>query len=235
MILAALFEGVFELIQAHAEPLAFLILILCGIGLPVPEEPILLGAGYVLVERVAAGAPAEVLLLKMTLVCASGALLGDLMTFTLGRRVGRRIFSIGFVSKIATRPRRVRAERFFQRYGAWAVFLTGFLAGVRLVTYFSAGMSRRVSYPKFILMDSLRLLISVPISIYIGYVVGKEFHDFAKAKKELSLFHGILIAAIALGLLTWWIIARMRRKPGRHGASRAGPPAGAAGPAGDIE
>ena len=155
--------AIWEFVQDYPDPVVFTLLLLCGVGLPVPEEPILLMAGAVAFE-LSSGQPSgmEVQLTRMTAVCALGILLGDVLCFHLGRTVGRGIFKIRFVKRIATRPRRVRAERFFQRYGPWSIFIARFFAGVRLVMYFSAGMSHRVSYLRFMLMDFLGVLVSVP-------------------------------------------------------------------------
>ena len=224
MILGAESHGpltfLWEFVQDYPDPVLFGMLVLCGVGLPIPEEPILLMAGAVAVELASGGKAtwegSHVQLIRVTAVCAIGILAGDILTFHLGRRVGKRILKVGFVRAIATRPRRVRAERFFHRYGPWAIFIARFFAGVRLVMYFSAGMSYRVSYLRFLVMDCLGVLVSVPISIYIGFVVYREVSDWAAAKHKLHLFEGVLIAAALVGLVVWWVLVRKRRAADRE-------------------
>jgi membrane protein DedA with SNARE-associated domain len=205
-------EALWQFVQDYPDPVLFALLVLCGVGLPVPEEPILLMAGVV-AFKLASGQHLgmEIQLTRMSAVCAAGILLGDLLCFHLGRTVGRGIFRFRFVKWIATRPRRVRAERFFHRYGPWAIFIARFFAGVRLVMYFSAGMSHRVSYLRFLVMDSLGVLVSVPISIWIGFVVYKELSDWDAAKAKLGTFHLVLVSGIVVGLLAWFILARKKR------------------------
>jgi membrane protein DedA with SNARE-associated domain len=204
--------AIWEFVKDYPDPVVFTLLILCGVGLPVPEEPILLMAGAVAFELTSGQQLGmEVQLTRMTAVCALGILIGDVLCFHLGRTVGRGIFKVRFVKRIATRPRRVRAERFFQRYGPWSIFIARFFAGVRLVMYFSAGMSHRVSYMRFILMDFLGVLVSVPISIWIGYVVYEQLSDWQAAKGKLGTFHAVLVSGIALGLLVWFVLARKKR------------------------
>ena len=202
-------------VEYFPDPFIIGVLILCGAGLPIPEEPILLFAGARAVE-LAEGHSIGAALTRMTLACAFGILLGDLLCFYLGRKVGRGIFKIKFVRSIATRPRRVRAERFFLRYGTWSIFIARFFAGVRLVMYFSAGMSRRVSYFKFLLMDLLGVLVSVPLSVYIGFVVYREWKDVDLAKSRLGTFHHFLIAGLAAGLVIWFILARKKKAADRE-------------------
>jgi membrane protein DedA with SNARE-associated domain len=224
MILGAeetgLVAWLWEFVQDYPDPVLFGMLVLCGVGLPVPEEPFLLMAGAVAVELSSGGMAtwegSHVQLFRMSAVCAVGILVGDVLTFHLGRRLGRRVLKFGLVRRIATRARRIRAERFFQRYGPWAIFIARFFAGVRLVMYFSAGMSHRVSYMRVLFMDFLGVLVSVPISVYIGFVVYREFSDWSAAKNKLGTFHAILIAAIVVGLLVWWILARKRRVADRE-------------------
>jgi membrane protein DedA with SNARE-associated domain len=196
----------------------FGLLVLCGVGLPVPEEPILLMAGAVAVELTAGGTAPEhhVQLVRMTAVCALGILVGDLLCFHLGRKVGRRILHFSIVRRIATRSRRVRAERFFQRYGQWSIFIARFFAGVRLVMYFSAGTSHRVSYLRFLFMDFLGVLVSVPISVWFGFLAYRELSDWQAAKAKLGSFHAVLMAAIAVGIVVWIVLARKKRAADRR-------------------
>ena len=215
---SGLLATLWEFVKDYPDPVIFGLFVLCGVGLPMPEEPILLMAGAVAVELTGGGTGPDhhVQLVRMTLVCAVGILAGDLACFHLGRKVGRRILRFDIVRKIATRSRRVRAERFFQRYGAWSIFIARFFAGVRLVMYFSAGTSHRISYMRFLFMDFLGVLVSVPLSVWIGFVVYRELSDWQAAKAKLGVFHGILMAAIVVGLVVWFVLARKKRAADRH-------------------
>ena len=210
-------ETIWQFVQDYPDPVLFALLVLCGVGLPVPEEPILLMAGVV-AYKLASGQHLgmEIQLSRMTAVCATGILLGDILCFHLGRTLGRGIFKFRFVKYIATRSRRVRAERFFHRYGPWSIFIARFFAGVRLVMYFSAGMSHRVSYIRFFLMDLMGVLVSVPISIWIGFVVWREVSDWDAMKAKLGKFHLLLVAGIVLGVLAWFVLLRKRRAADRE-------------------
>lgn len=206
-----LIASLWEFVQDYPDPVVIGLLVLCGIGLPLPEEPVLLMAGAVVVPLTSGGHEPEVQLVRLTLDCAVGILIGDLATFYLGRTIGTGIFRIRPVRLIATRPRRVRAERFFQRYGPWAIFLARFFAGVRLVMYFGAGMSRRVSYLRFVLMDFLGVLVTVPLSVYLGFLAYRELSDWTKAKHRLGIFHAVIMFAIVAGLVAWYVLARKKR------------------------
>jgi membrane protein DedA with SNARE-associated domain len=213
-----LIATLWEFVQDYPDMVLFGLLVLCGVGLPIPEEPILLMAGAVVVVLTGGGtAPGHHWqLVRLTTVCAAGILIGDLLCFHLGRKMGRRVLRYQIVRRIATRSRRVRAERFFQRYGPWSIFIARFFAGVRLVMYFSAGTSHRVSYLRFLLMDFLGVLVSVPLSVWIGFLGYRELSDWTKAKAKLGVFHGVLMAAIAVGIVVWIVLARKKRAADRR-------------------
>jgi membrane protein DedA with SNARE-associated domain len=206
-----------EFVQDYPDPVVLGLLVLCGVGLPVPEEPILLMAGAVAVELSSGGQSGfQVQLVRMTLDCAVGILIGDMLCFHLGRKLGRGILRVRFVKLIATKGRRVRAERFFARYGPWSIFIARFFAGVRLVMFFGAGMSRRVSYLRFLLMDFLGVMVTVPLSIYIGFKVYHELSDWQKARAKLGPFHLMLMIAMAVGVVVWFILAKKKRVADRE-------------------
>jgi membrane protein DedA with SNARE-associated domain len=68
------------------------------------------------------------------------------------------------------------------------------------------------------LMDFLGVLVSVPISVWLGYLAFKELSNWEAAKSKLGVFHGILMAAIAVGLVAWFVLARKKRAADRSEA-----------------
>jgi len=219
-----LLETLWQFVQDYPDPVIIGIFILCGCGLPVPEEPILLMAGAV-AHQLSSGQTAGMglQLTRITADCAVGILLGDLVCFLLGRTLGPGILRMRLVRRIATRPRRARAEKWFEDYGAWSIFIARFFAGVRIVMYFTAGMSRKVSYLRFLFMDFLGVLVSVPVSVWIGYKVTQELSDWEKAKSRLGHFHLILVAALVVGLVVWLVLARKKKVKDRAEEGAAEP------------
>ena len=55
------------------------------------------------------------------------------------------------------------------------------------------------------------MLVSVPISIWIGFVVYEKLNDWTEARGKLGTFHAVLVSAIAVGLLVWFVLARKKR------------------------
>src|SRR5688500_9686699 len=105
------------------------------VGLLVPGETAVV-VGGVVAERGDVALPALI-----GLVWAA-AVAGDVVSFTLGRRLGRP-FLAAHGDRLRLPPEHLaRAERFFGRYGGRAVLLGRFVGVLRALTPFLAGASR---------------------------------------------------------------------------------------------
>ncbi|HSU90272.1 MAG TPA: DedA family protein [Sporolactobacillaceae bacterium] len=184
------------LISAYIEHFTYLglfvVLLLCGLGMPIPEDVALLAGGY-MVHR---GITRYPISLAVSLI---GVVAGDNSLFFLGRRFGTgwvRYFGIG-------RPgRQVQIERiqkFMQRHGHRAIFYARFLAGLRALIYLSAG-SFGVRPAVFLVYDLLGAVISVPIVVTLGYLFGGQI------EAVLEYIGGVeklvwLVVALSLGVI----------------------------------
>lgn len=139
----------------------FLVLVICGFGIPIPEDVTLVAGGVI------AGlghANAHV----MFAVGMAGVLIGDSLMFILGRLYGNRILKFRFVQRILTPERYAQVQDKFARYGNRVLFVGRFLPGLRAPIFLTAGISGNISALKFLLMDTMAALISVPFWIYLG-------------------------------------------------------------------
>jgi len=201
----------------------FFLLFLCGIALPMPEEPILIAAGYVAWKSIAvAGShPVNVWVLMACALC--GVMLGDLTIYSVGKRHGDWIFRFWILRRVFPERRLERARRLFAGHGAKVVFLGRFMAGVRLVVFFTAGMLG-VRIGTFFLFDVLAALLTVPISIYAGYHFGSDIDDaLAFAGRSHRIVIAIALTLVAAAVLAKYLIGR------RHAlreVAAAGPPSG---------
>ena len=164
------------LISAYIEHFTYLglfaVLMLCGMGMPIPEDVVLLTGGY-LVHR---GITRYPITLAVSLF---GVVAGDNSLFFMGRHFGSglvRYFSLG---RPGRKSQIERIEGFMQRHGHRAIFYARFLAGLRALVYLSAG-SFGVRPTVFLLYDLLGALISVPIVVTLGYVFGKQLELLVK-------------------------------------------------------
>jgi len=144
----------------------FVVLMLCGLGLPLPEDVALLAGGF-LVHR---GVTHYPMTLAVSLV---GVVAGDNSLFFLGRRFGTGLVRYFGINRPGTKVQIDRIHEFMNRHGHRAIFYARFLAGLRALIYLSAG-SFGVTPGRFFLYDLLGALISVPIVVSIGYLFGGQ-------------------------------------------------------------
>jgi membrane protein DedA with SNARE-associated domain len=187
----------------------FVVLFLCGIGLPIPEEVTLIASGL-LVHR------GQVDFLRITCVCSAAILMGDLIPYVLGRRYGMSALKVRWVRRIIHPERFARLERRFERHGNWAVFACRFFAGVRIPGYFLAG-TMRMSFGRFLLLDTLGVVVSVPVSIWLGMIFAEQVDRLQESFRSLHLVLAFAILCLALVL-----VVRGRRRRGGEGGPGSG-------------
>ncbi len=181
----------------------FIALMICGAGLPLPED-ITLVAGGVIAGLGYANVHA------MFALAMFGVLLGDCAIFLLGYRYGARILQWRFVARILTPSRYARVQEKFHCYGNRVLFIARFLPGMRTTVYLTAGMTHRVSFLRFLLLDGSAALISVPFWVYLGFF-GADNHEWLltwmhRGQTSLWILLGIVVLIV---LVAWW---RHRRR-----------------------
>ena len=170
------------------------VLIICGFGVPIPEDITLVsggvisGLGYTNVHI-------------MLVVSLFGVLLGDSTMYWLGRIYGTKILRFRPIRRLE-RLRMVRSK--FEQYGNRVLFVARFLPGLRAPIYMVAGITRRVSFIRFLLLDFFAAIISVPIWVYLGDFGASNLdwlHE--QIKKGQSIIY-ILITLLAIYLVWKW-------------------------------
>jgi membrane protein DedA with SNARE-associated domain len=173
------------------------VLVLCGMGLPIPEDVALLAGGF-LVHRGIIQYPITIL------IALVGVVAGDNSLFFLGRR-----FGTGLVAYLGIgRPRSQRQidwlKKFMDRHGNRAIFYARFVAGLRALVYLTAG-SLGVSPLRFFLYDLAGAVISVPLVITLGYLFGNELEAVLRYiggfEKVIWLVLVLSLAVIAMRML----------------------------------
>ncbi|HUY19747.1 MAG TPA: DedA family protein [Candidatus Binataceae bacterium] len=170
----------------------FVVLVMCGLGLPVPEDVALLAGGF-MVHRGITAYPATIA------VALVGVVAGDNSLFLIGRRFGSGLLSYFGVARPKSRRRIERMRQFMERHGSKAIFYARFFAGLRAIVYLSAG-SLGVSPGRFFLYDLLGALISVPLMVSAGYFFGSEIE---LAIKYVGGFEHVLLLILAASILFW--------------------------------
>jgi membrane-associated protein len=168
----------------------------------VPSESTVIAAG------VLAGA-GDLNILLVIAAGAAGAILGDNLTFGIGRVFDDRLH--GWMSRHEKRKRRLDwAERTLNERGAYLIIVARFIPGGRTVTMLAAGLLE-MPWHRFIRYDTVAGLIWATYAALLGYVGGKTFEE--------KPWLGLLVAfAVAFGLATGIELFRhLRRRPQPEG------------------
>ena len=163
----------------------FVALVLCGFGLPMPEDVFLITGGVL--ARLAAphehyttfsmlGDPG---LLAMMAVGLAGILTGDSVIYLAGRRLGKRVADFRLLRHMAPPEKLARVEKLLQKRGPVVVMIARFLPGLRAPTYFTVGHSR-VPYRIFLMYDGLAALVSAPLWVGLGFRFGHHLERAAR-------------------------------------------------------
>ena len=182
----------------------FIVLMICGFGLPIPED----------ITLVAGGVIAGLGYANVHVMCAVGIfgiLAGDVLMFVLGRIYGERALRLRWVAYLLTPRRYALVQAKFSRYGNRLMFIARFLPGLRSPIYLTAGMTRRVSFARFFLLDGFAALISAPIWVYLGYY-GAQNHEWLLKWLNRGEFIVMAVAAVILALIVTYFWRRTARK-----------------------
>jgi membrane protein DedA with SNARE-associated domain len=180
--------------------LVFVILLICGFGVPIPEDITLFVAGLLTYYS-----DGNVYL--MIALCLTGVMLGDSIIFTLGSKYGGRLAKKWFFSKTLTPKRLDNVAQKLQRYGNKLIFAARFMPGLRAPIFFSAG-TLHLPFRVFFFFDGLAALISVPTIVYSIYYFGDEVDKVIGVIKNIE--HGIIafILIVALFMLGKWYFGK---------------------------
>ena len=183
----------------------FVILMLCGLGLPMPEDVALLAGGFL--------AHKGVTRYPITLVVALlGVIAGDNSLYFIGRGVGSNLLAY-FGLKKSESPgddssKINRLHAFMERHGHLAIFYARFFAGFRALVYLSAG-SLGVPPSRFFLYDLAGAAISVPVVVTLGYVFGEQLEHVIRYLGGFQKLIWIVIALCGVIYLTRLAVIRL--------------------------
>lgn len=187
-----------------------LVLLLGGLGVPLPEELPILAAGALAREAVIRWWIALPL-------CIVGVLVGDVVLYWAGRHWGERLLGWRVVRFVLTEARERRLLSAYRRHGLKIVVIARHVVGLRAAAFLTAGIAR-LPFWKFLLVDTAAACVGVPVSFGFAYF----FTDQLRA--VLDDIHRVERWLLLLGLLTLagWVTLRVWRKSREALATEAG-------------
>jgi membrane protein DedA with SNARE-associated domain len=195
-----------DLIEHWGYEAIFAVVILGNLGFPVPEEGILVFAGYL----VWAG---KLRLLNVLAVAISAAVIGDCIGYWFGRHYGQAAIR-RFGHKIfITEERLYKARQFVCRYGSYGVFVARFIPGLRFMAGPVAG-STGLPFAQFLTANVLGGLIYVPLSVGAGYFLGQSLGDVLRQFERMAgkpEYLALMLVLIGAVLIVGWRALSARR------------------------
>jgi len=170
--------------------------------IPLPSEIIMPLAGWFLVDDRGLG---QQWLLLAAFCGALGNLLGSLIAYAVGAWGGRPLLLRYGRYVLITRHEVEQAERWFARYGDWAVLVSRVLPVVRTFISLPAGIAR-MNVWRF---SILTFVGSFPWSLglaWAGFVLGENWERIRDWMRPADIPILIVLAA----LVAWYIYRRVR-------------------------
>jgi len=191
----------------------FVVLLMCGFGLPMPEDVVLVTGGVLawlssdLEQASVAGMVRDPGLVAMVFVGLAGILAGDSVIFLAGRRFGHRVADFRPLRRIITPEKLELVEKKVRTRGNVVVMFARFLPGLRAPTYFTVGHAR-MPYWKFLLFDGTAALVSAPLWVCVGFWFGSDLEEAARVGRQFSHYILLGVAVVLAALVFRWVQAR---------------------------
>ena len=188
----------------------FVFVVLGNMGVPIPEETVLVLAGYMVWQG-------HLRLATVLAVGILGAVAGDNLGYWIGREYGQGAIERYGHWILVTPERLEAARRFVTRSGSLGVFAARFLPGLRFLAGPLAGTSG-LRPASFILANVLGAVLYVPLAVALGYAVGYGLGPYLiqleQAVGEIEQIALLGLALCALAIMGWRALqaARARRE-----------------------
>jgi membrane protein DedA with SNARE-associated domain len=169
----------------------FGVLLLCGFGLPIPEDLTILVGG--IISGLGYTNP-----LVMGIVCFIGVLIGDVIVYNMGRFFGESLFNTRLGKRLLSHSWYDRIVKSFAKNGKMVLLTARFLPGLRTPIFLTAGMTRFAGFGTFVIIDGLAALVSIPIWITIGYFGASNREHLTKWISNTKWSIGLIIVLVVV-------------------------------------
>lgn len=190
---------------AYAEHLSyvgfFLVVAFSGYAIPVPEEIILILAGYLAAQGV-------ISLPVIIVVCIVGAICGDSLIFYLSGHGSR------FTEKYHSKVEQTHVGwyiRHMKKNPSRTIFFSRFIVGMRFLNPLVSGLLK-VPTDVFVLSTIFSAVIYIPVIIFLGYYFSNQIEIILHVAE--SVRHSIiLLLVVGSAVLIFLFIKNLWKKP----------------------
>lgn len=189
-----------EQVGAYGVLAVFLLMILESACIPVPSEAIMLYGGF-LVSR------GDESLFWIVAAGVAGNVIGSWIAYGVGRYKGRE-WALRWHWLHITPKRLDEADRWFTRYGSWAVLLSRCLPIIRTFISLPAGIAR-MPFWRFTVLTLIGCIPWVLALALAGRALGDNWEDL---QHTLHYFDYVLVVGILGGIVYLALRHRRRRR-----------------------
>ena len=190
---------VYDVVSTLSGPYAYAtivgILLICGLGVPIPEDITLLAAGLL-------ASNGSISLTGALIAGFTGVMLGDAFLFFMGRHFGKKVFALPGLRQLFTENRIATAEQRIRRNGPFICFVARFLPGLRSPIFAMAG-ALGVKPATFFMLDGFAALISVPVWVYLGFWFGSNLDEALKRAKHVQVLVFTTLGILIIGYVAF--------------------------------
>jgi membrane protein DedA with SNARE-associated domain len=180
-----------------------------GMGLPIPEELPVVGAGIWAAGAAETHSAWRFLIL---LVCILGVVISDVFLFCAGRYFGVRVLEIGFFRRLVPPEKRHKIEDNFHTHGIKILLFARLLPGIRAPIFIMAGVMR-LPVRKFVLADGIYAIPGVTLLFFLAYWFRGAFEDLILAFEHRVGQAKPILILVALALVVAYMLYKFLRKP----------------------
>ena len=194
-----------DALQQYGYPVLWLVVFFAAVGAPISGSLLLFAAG-------AFAALDDFNIFILFPVALSAAVLGDNLGYFIGRRVG--VALVGWLEKqkrfrFITPQSMERGREYFRRRAGWTIFITRFLIVVLGGPVNIVAGLELYPYPNFLFWDVSGQILSVLLSLGLGFVFARSWEEVAAVFGSLS---SLVLALLVVLFLFSMLMRRIRQR-----------------------
>jgi membrane protein DedA with SNARE-associated domain len=221
-ISGTLVNEISHFIREAGLPGIFALMAISAACIPIPSEVVMLFAGFAVADPASSGSSHHLTLAGIVLAGVAGSMVGSWIAYGVGRG-GRLELLERHGSKlklIPTHPNQIeRADRWFARYGGWAVLFGRMVPFVRAFVSLPAGVSKM----PLLRFSVLSLIGTIPWVLGLALAGEAVGSDWTKIRTGFEYVDYVIVALIVAGIL-WSLWRRRGRRPPSVTATAAAEP-----------
>jgi membrane protein DedA with SNARE-associated domain len=196
-------QWISEVMEAYGYVGIFLLIALENLFPPIPSEVILTFGGFMTTTS-------ELTIIGVILAATIGSVAGAVCLYGVGRvlsveRLEQIILRFGRILRLTPEDIR-KADKWFDKYGVWAVFFGRLIPLIRSLISIPAG-SAGMNFTTFLLLTTIGSLIWNTTLVYVGAAVGASWDTIVH---YMDIYSNVvyLLLIIAVAVFVYWFVKK---------------------------